>query len=70
MANDLIDNYDQKGKTQNEIVRLLGEPGNGVSHSPEHFYYDLGPCRRGIDYGSLVITFNNGKVSDIEKHCH
>ncbi len=69
MVDDLIDNYNLEGKTRKEIIELLGRPDNGVASSAEHFYYDLGPCRRGIDFGSLNMEFKSGKVVKIEKHC-
>jgi hypothetical protein len=65
MVDDLINNYGLKEKTKNKIIELLGESSNVVFSSPEQLYYHLGPCRSGIDYGSLNITFNNGRVSNI-----
>ena len=69
MTDDLINKYDLKAKTQNEIKILLGEPDNGINSDKNNYYYDLGPCRNGIDYGSLTIHFKNKKVTKIEKHC-
>lgn len=69
MVNDLIDNYNLEGKTQEEIINLLGKPDNWEENPQERFYYDLGPCRRGIDFGSLDIEFENGKVVNIKKSC-
>ena len=70
MANDLINNYDLMDKSHDEILELLGKPGNDISNSEDEYYYDLGPCRRGIDFGSLHIEFKDGKVSLIKKYCH
>lgn len=70
MANDLIENYHLKGKTKQEILELLGDPIGGLDPSSDVFSYDLGPCRRGIDFGGLYITFKKGKVTKIEKTCN
>lgn len=70
MVNDLINNYNLEGKTQEEIIELLGKPDNWEDNTQKHFYYDLGPCQRGIDFGSLDIEFKNGKVVKIEKFCN
>ena len=70
MANDLIENYNLKGKTQSEIIDLLGKPESNVQNPSDDYYYDLGPCRRGIDFGSLNIVFKNGRVIKIEKNCN
>ena len=70
MANDLIDRHSLKGKTHEEIEELLGKPGNGINSDSNHYYYDLGPCRRGIDFGSLYLDFKDDKVVQVEKHCN
>ncbi len=70
MADDLINNQELRGKTQREIETLLGKPNNGQNSSADLFYYDLGPCRSGIDYGSLYIKFKDEKVVQVEKHCN
>lgn len=70
MVDDLINNYNLKGKTEHEIKELLGEPESNVQNPSDDYYYDLGPCRRGIDFGSLNIEFKNGKVIKIEKTCN
>ena len=70
MANDLIENHNLEGKTQSEIIDLLGEPESNVQNPSDDYYYVLGPCRRGIDFGSLIIVFKNGRVIKIEKSCN
>lgn len=69
MIDDLINNYGLSGKSQSEILMLLGEPDNGISSSEDRYYYDLGPCRSGISYGSLFINFKNAKVVKVDTHC-
>lgn len=69
MVDDLIDNYHLIGKTHHEIEELLGKPENRVSSSKDNYYYNLGPCRSGIDYGSLYIEFKNSKVDNVGKNC-
>jgi hypothetical protein len=70
MANDLIENYELKGKSKKEIIALLGEPIGGMRNAGDVFSYDLGPCRRGIDFGGLYLTFFKGRVVKIEKTCN
>ena len=69
MLDDLINNHHLKGKTHKEIRDLLGEPDNGFTNSSDNYYYDLGPCRRGIDFGGLSIEFKKGIVTRCEKYC-
>lgn len=70
MVDDLIDNYNLKGKSIEELEQLLGEAPLECPNKECVIYYNLGPCRRGIDYGSLMIEFKNGKVSNVEKYCN
>jgi outer membrane protein assembly factor BamE (lipoprotein component of BamABCDE complex) len=59
MVDDLEDDYKLDGMTEEEVVKLLGEPG---AKSTIEWTYDLGMARRGIDTGTLSLTFENGKV--------
>lgn len=59
MVVDLVADYKLKGMTEEEVVKLLGEPR---SKSSIEWTYDLGMARRGIDMGTLSLTFENGKV--------
>lgn len=59
MMEDLQNNYELDGMTEREIVKLLGEPG---SKFKTEWTYTLGMARRGIDTGTLSLTFENGKV--------
>jgi len=59
MVDDLLDDYELDGMTEEEIIKLLGEPG---SKSVIEWTYDLGMARRGIDTGTLSLTFEDGKV--------
>jgi hypothetical protein len=59
MVDDLQDDYELDGMTEEEIIELLGEPG---SKSIIEWTYDLGMARRGIDTGTLSLTFEEGKV--------
>ena len=70
MSDDLIDNYLKKGMTEKEVIELLGDEGKEL-HIISNFdlYYNLGPCRRGIDYGSLTIYFENKKLKTAKTNC-
>lgn len=70
MADDLRDNYSLIGQTHEQIEKLLGKPDNSQHSSPDEYYYDLGPCRRGIDFGSFTLNFKNGKVYKVRIACN
>ena len=61
MMNSLRNNYELKGMTKNQILKLLGEP---ESNQQTEFRYYLGFSKRGINTGSLTIKFDNNKVTD------
>lgn len=61
MMNSLRNNHKLKGKTQEEIIRLLGEP---ESRTEKEFYYSLGMAKSGMEVGTLTIIFDEtGKVT-------
>jgi hypothetical protein len=70
MSEDLINNVELKGKDTLEIFHLLGKESLNCFNNKCAISYSLGPCRRGIDYGTLELTFTNGKVSNIYRHCN
>lgn len=59
MRRDLLANYNLKGKSKEEIIKLLGKPHQ---ESENEMYYSLGPATTGIDMGTLLIKFVNKKV--------
>ncbi|MDT0648405.1 hypothetical protein RM545_17085 [Zunongwangia sp. F260] len=59
MRNDLIEDHKLKGLSQKEIIDLLGEPEKKFK---DQFRYNLGPARKGINYGTLIFEFKNGTV--------
>lgn len=62
MMNSLRNNYDLKGMSKSELLKLLGEPD---SKTENEFGYYLGNSKRGINTGRLTIKFdNNNKVTD------
>lgn len=62
MMNSLRTNYELKGMTKNEIIKLLGEP---ETQTPDEFGYNLGYSKRGINTGRLTIKFGkDSKVID------
>lgn len=70
MSNDLIENQILLGKSPKEVIVLLGESENSQNRLKNKWYYNLGPCGRGIDYGSLYIIFENEIVKSVEKYCN
>lgn len=69
MSDDLIDNYLKKGMTIKEVEILLSDSLTKHDTGNVDLYYSLGPCRSGISYGSLRITFRNGKLEKIDRTC-
>lgn len=59
MMNSLRKNHNLKGMTKAEIIELLGIPTQSYNTT---FNYDLGPSKRGINYGYLELTFNEKEV--------
>ncbi|MBL4679323.1 MAG: hypothetical protein JKY88_01215 [Pseudomonadales bacterium] len=63
MHKDLLKQYELKGVSRDSILNLLGEPNTQYSNE---FYYQLGYTGRGINIGTMTITFENGSVVDIK----
>lgn len=63
MRNDLIENHKLKGLSHKEIIDLLGEPEKEFKNQ---FRYNLGPARKGINYGTLILEFKNETVSNYQ----
>lgn len=61
MSKDLVKKHKLVDLTVPEIIDLLGEP---EKKSDSEFRYYLGMARKGIDTGSLIITIENGKVTE------
>ena len=59
MVNDLVNNYEMKGKSVSQIKELLGEPSL-VSNN--EISYNLGVTGHGINYGTLSLKLRNGIV--------
>jgi|GEM_PF-3307597 len=70
MSDDLVENYNLVGKSRQDILNLLGDPDSIKKGLKEKYFYNLGPCRRGIDFGVLYIYFENDLVVKIDKFCH
>jgi hypothetical protein len=59
MMNDLRKKYKLVGMTKDEIIDLLGDPGDTAS---SEFRYYLGYSKTGINTGTLIITFNDNNI--------
>lgn len=70
MSDDLIKNHNLIGKDTTEIFNLLGKESLDCYNGKCSARYVLGGCRRGIDTGTLELTFERGKVTDVFKHCN
>ncbi|PKP48264.1 MAG: hypothetical protein CVT94_08855 [Bacteroidetes bacterium HGW-Bacteroidetes-11] len=70
MVDDLIANYLNKGMKLDEVENLIGKVTLDTIQNEIVAHYDLGPCRRGINYGTLTIKYNQSKVISFEKSCN
>lgn len=70
MSEDLIKNYSLIGKDTTEIFKLLGRESLECYNRKCTVRYILGGCRSGIDTGTLELTFEKGKVTNVFKHCN
>ncbi len=70
MSDDLINHLELIGKDTSQVFQLLGREGIYFHKNRYVVRYSLGPCRRGIDYGTLELTFINGKVCNIDRRCN
>jgi len=59
MMNSLRKSEKLKGKTKTEIIELLGKPSREENFT---FSYNLGPSKRGINYGHLDLYFNEKEI--------
>lgn len=63
MRNDLIKNHKIKGLSEKELIEILGEPD---VKTKDVFRYNLGPTRKGIDYGTFILKFKNKTIVNYE----
>lgn len=63
MYKDLLRKYELKGISKDSLLNLLGEPSKQYSNK---YHYYLGYTGRGINIGTMIITFENDIVVDIE----
>ncbi len=70
MSDDLIKNYGLIGKDTTYVFKLLGRETYELNANSFKVNYVLGGCRKGIDTGILELTFKNGKVVNIFRHCN
>lgn len=67
MRDDIVNSGILNGKTKNEIIELIGNSES--ADSTDIWTYDLGTSGAGFgwQFNSLILTFENGKVSDVKK---
>ena len=67
MRDDIVESGILKGKSQSEIIEIIGKPESNVS--TDLWKYDLGMSGAGFgwQFNYLELTFENGKVSNVEK---
>lgn len=63
MHKDLLDNYNLKTYSKEQVLDLLGKPNNETN---DKYYYLLGTTERGINTGTMTITFINGSVVGVK----
>ena len=67
MRDDIVESGILKGKSQSEIVEIIGKPES--NDSIDLWQYDLGMSGAGFgwQFNYLKLTFENGKVTNVEK---
>jgi len=70
MVDDLIANHLHKGMNENEVETLIGKGVETNLENERVARYMLGPCRSGIDYGTLEVRFRQSKLTSVEKRCN
>ncbi|MBB3131434.1 hypothetical protein FHS19_006157 [Paenibacillus rhizosphaerae] len=67
MVDDLLAKNDLKGKTQDEIISLLGEPEQRITSPVPQFVYYLGRTGLGVDDLLFKLQFDaKGKLESHE----
>ncbi|WP_338813562.1 hypothetical protein V9L05_19445 [Bernardetia sp. Wsw4-3y2] len=61
MTEDLIDEYDLKGMSIEQVIKLLGQPDKKTKKQLEYF---LGHTREGINMGYLILTIENNTITE------
>lgn len=68
IADDLLNNYELAGKTEEEIIALLGKNDTDIGYfnADNRYVYCLGAERGfiGIDNEWLIINFVDGRASE------
>lgn len=59
MVNDMLDEYDLKGWSRDQVLELLGEPDSEYS---DRITYYLGMTGIGVDSGTLGIHFTSDSL--------
>jgi hypothetical protein len=63
MVYDMLEKNELKGKQEDEIISLLGEPEQKIDEPVLQFVYYLGRAGLGVDDMLLVLQFDqNGKL--------
>ncbi|MBD11071.1 MAG: hypothetical protein CMC68_10110 [Flavobacteriaceae bacterium] len=67
MRDDIVESGILKGKSQSEIVEIIGKPES--NDSTDLWKYDLGMSGAGFgwQFNYLELTFENGKVTNVKK---
>lgn len=63
MHRDLLNKYDLKTYSKEEIVNLLGKPD---IKKGDKYHYLMGYTGKGINTGTLIVIFKNDSVQDIK----
>lgn len=70
MVDDLMANHLQRGMKIHEVDALLGKSTTRNYQGQLFYYYHLGPCRWGINHGTLELRFEEGSLIAFEKRCN
>lgn len=67
MRDDIVTSGVFIGKNKTEVLEALGQPEENVINNVWKYYLGTSSAVFGVQHNYIILTFNNGKVSHLEK---
>jgi len=67
MRDDIVASGVFIGKNKTEVLEVIGQPEENVINNVWKYYLGTSTAIFGVQHNYIILTFNNGKVSNIEK---
>ncbi len=67
MRDDIVASGVFIGKNKTEVLETIGQPEANVINNVWKYYLGTSSAIFGVQHNYIILTFNNGKVSNIEK---